>query len=147
MSGSPVVAEGVAAGLSDSAPALVAAALLLVAVALLLTFRARPVMLPLALGAGATAITLGGLSLHGWVFLRGGRGRDAAAVRAGRRVGAPAPGRGSSAARAIAAGALASAVAFAALLISPVSMARSFGALVAIGLVVSFALALTAGAA
>ena len=29
----------------------------------LLTFRARPVLLPLALGAGATAITLGGLSL------------------------------------------------------------------------------------
>ena len=49
--------------------------------------------------------------------------------------------------RQLAAGTLASALAFAALLISPVSMARSFGALVAIGLIVSFVLALTAGAA
>src|SRR5687767_980361 len=68
VSGSPVVAEGVAAGLSDSAPGLVAAAILLVALALVLTFRAWPVMLPLALGAGATAITLGGLSLLGGSF-------------------------------------------------------------------------------
>ena len=146
VSGSPVVAEGVAAGLSDSAAALVAAAILLVAVALLLTFRARPVLLPLALGAGATAITLGGVSLLGGSFSVGVAAAMPLLCALGAGWALQLQGR-LDAAPAIAAGALASAVAFAALLLSPVSMARSFGALIAIGLVVSFVLALTAGAA
>jgi hypothetical protein len=146
VSGSPVVAEGVAAGLSDSAPGLVAAAILLVALALVLTFRTRPLMLPLALGAGATGITLGGLSLLGGSFSVGvaagmpllcALGAGWALVLQGRFDAAPA----------LATGVFASAFAFAALLISPVSMARSFGALIAIGLIVSFVLAFTAGAA
>ena len=146
VSGSPVVAEGVAAGLSDSVPALVAAAILLVALALVLTFRARPVMLPLALGAGATAITLGGLSLLGGSFSVGVAAAMPLLCALGAGWALALQGR-FDAAPALAAGALASALAFATLLISPVSMARSFGALVAIGLIVSFVLALTAGAA
>jgi predicted RND superfamily exporter protein len=146
VSGSPVVAEGVAAGASDSAPALVAAAILLVALALLLTFRVHPVMLPLALGAGATAITLGGLSLLGGSFSVGVAAAMPLLCALGAGWALQLQGR-LDAAPAVAAGALASAVAFATILISPVSMARSFGALIAIGLLVSFMLALTAGAA
>jgi predicted RND superfamily exporter protein len=146
VSGSPVVAEGVAAGLSDSAPGLVAAAILLVALALVLTFRAWPVMLPLALGAGATAITLGGLSLLGGSFSVGVAAAMPLLCALGAGWALQLQGR-FDAAPELAAGTLASALAFAMLLISPVSMARSFGALVAIGLIVSFVLALTAGAA
>src|SRR5688500_9305402 len=68
VSGTPVVAEGVGSGLADAAPALLVAALLLVALALVLTIRGRPLLLPLALAAGATAITLGGVSLVGGSF-------------------------------------------------------------------------------
>ena len=147
VSGSPVVAEGVAAGLSDSAAGLVAAAILLVALALVLTFRARPVMLPLALGAGATAITLGGLSLLGGSFSVGVAAAMPLMCALGAGWALQLQGRLRCGAGESRPRTLASALAFAALLISPVSMARSFGALVAIGLVVSFVLALTAGAA
>jgi uncharacterized protein len=147
VSGSPVVAEGVAAGLSDAAPGIVGAVLLLVALALVLTFRGRPVLLPLALGAGATAITLGGVSILGGSFSVG----VAAALPLVCALGAgwalrlqsgPEP-RYDAAALAC----LASAGAFATLLLSPEPLARSFGGLVAVGIVVSFALASTAGVA
>jgi predicted RND superfamily exporter protein len=163
VSGSPVVAEGVAAGLSDAAPALAAAAAILVALALVLTYRRRRVLLPLALGAGATAITLGGVALAGGSFdsgvaaalpLAGAFGAAwALQLLAGFDVGPPAAAarRVQGAARfagpAIAVAALASAVAFATLLVSPVPAARMLGGLVAIALLVSFVLALTAGAA
>jgi predicted RND superfamily exporter protein len=153
VSGSPVVAEGVADGLSDAAPALVAAVLLLVALALVLAFRRRPVLLPLALGAGATAITLGGVSLAGGSFSPGVAGALPVLCALGaawalrlHHVLDDEP-RMRAAGPAVALAALASALAFAALLLSPVSLTRSFGAIVALGLVVSFALALTAGAA
>jgi predicted RND superfamily exporter protein len=147
VSGSPVVAEGVAAGLSDAAPGIVGAVLLLVALALVLTFRGRPVLLPLALGAGATAITLGGVSLLGGSFSVG----VAAALPLVCALGAGWAVRLQAGPQprydAVALACLASAGAFATLLLSPEPMAREFGGLAAAGIVVSFALALTAGAA
>ena len=153
VSGSPVVAEGAADGLADAAPALIVAVLVLVAVALLLTARLRPVLLPLLLGAAATAITLGGVSLVGGSFSPGVAaalpllGALAAAWALAlldplgdeTRIRAAGPG--------LALAGAVSALAFAALLLSPVSHTRSLGAVVAIGLVVAFALALTAGPA
>ena len=121
-------------------------------------------LLPLALGTGATAITLGGASLAGASFdagvaaampvlgalaagwaLRLLTGLDAEPHTAppARRVELAARSSGPT----VAAAALASAAAFGALLLSPVSMARSFGALLAIGSLVSLVLTLTAGAA
>jgi predicted RND superfamily exporter protein len=144
VSGSPVVAEGVAAGLSDAAPGIVGAVLLLVALALVLTFRGRPVLLPLALGAGATAITLGGVSLLGGSFSVGVAA--ALPVVCALSAGWALRLQSGSDGRIVLAG-LASAGAFATLLLSPEPLARSFGGLVAVGIVVSFALALTAGVA
>ena len=135
-------------GLSDSAAALVAAAILLVARRCsLLTFRARPVMLPLALGARRDGDHARRPVAAGRVVLRGGRGRDAAAVRRSAQGGRSSSRGGSMRRRQIAAGSACLGARIRTLLISPVSMARSFGALIAVGLVVSFVLALTAGAA
>ena len=128
VSGSPVVAEGVAAGLSDSAPGLVAAAILLVALALVLTFRAWPVLLPLALGAGATAITLGGLSLLGGSFSVGVAAAMPLLCGAGSRVGASAAGARSMRRRRSRPGRSPRRSRSRCSLISPVPMARSFGA-------------------
>jgi predicted RND superfamily exporter protein len=149
VSGAPVVAEGASSGLSDAAPALVVATLLLVALALVL--GGRLVVLPLALGAGAAAITLGGAAALGGAF---DAGTAAAlpllcALGAGwalRLVTAPA-GQSHNAAAAIATAALVSATTALALLLSPVSMTRSFGVLLAAGLLVALLLAITAGAA
>jgi len=146
VSGSPVVAEGVAAGLSDSAPALVIATLLLVALALALAFRRRPVLLPLAVGGGATAITLGGAAVLGGSFSIGVAAAlpllwalaAAAALELQRKPGA-APRVGLVV--------LVTAAGFAALLLSPVSMTRELGAVVALGLIISFVMAVAVRAA
>lgn len=147
VSGGPVVAEGVADGLAGAAPALAVSALLLVALGLVLTSRGRPLLLPLALGVAATAITLGAVSLAGGSFTAG----VAAAMPLVGALGAAWALRllegSAQAAVTTALGLAASSAAFATLLLSPVSMARSFGALLAAGLLVALVLTLTAGAA
>jgi predicted RND superfamily exporter protein len=144
VSGTPVVAEGAAAGLQDSAVSLIVAALVLVAVALQLTFRARPRLLPLGIGAGATAITLGAVAVLGGSFNAGVAAAMPLLGALGAGIGLYRQRSGAAVAAAVT---LLMAAAFAALLLSPVSMARELGAMVAAGLLVSFALALTVGAA
>jgi predicted RND superfamily exporter protein len=146
VSGSPVVAEGVAAGLSDAAPVLVLATLLLVAIALALAFRRRPLLLPLAVGGGATAITLGGVAILGGAFSVG----VAAALPLLWALGAVAAlevQRSPETAPRVGLLALITAAGFAALLLSPVSMTRELGAVVAVGLMVSFVMAVALRAA
>jgi hypothetical protein len=147
VSGSPVVAEGVAAGLSDAAPGIVGAMLLLVALALVLTFRGRPVLLPLALGGGAAAITLGGVAVVGGTFSVGVAAALPVLCALGAGWALQLQSGEEARYQAAALPGLASVGAFAALLLSPESLTREFGGLVTIGIVVSFALALTAGAA
>ena len=146
VSGSPVVAEGVAAGLSDAAPVLVLATLLLVAIALALAFRRRPVLLPLAAGGAATATTIGGAAVLGASFSIG----VAAALPLLWALGAAAAlevQRAPRAAPRVALVVLLTAAGFAALLLSPVSMTRELGAVVAVGLLVSLVMAVALRAA
>jgi predicted RND superfamily exporter protein len=148
VSGDPVLREDVASALSNQAASLLVVAALLVAVALAFTFRARFPLLPLLIALAVAAVTYGLARLAGasltpatvallpvlialtTVF---------AALLQGRLSGPDAP-------RLVTAGAV-TAIGLLALLVSPVPMMRSFGALAIIGVVLAFAGALTAGVA
>jgi len=65
VTGAPVVVSDVAASIGDAIRALLVVALLVMAAALMLVFRDRPRLLPLALALAAAAMTFGALSLVG----------------------------------------------------------------------------------
>jgi predicted RND superfamily exporter protein len=142
-----VVAEGVASSISGWLAVLLAATVILVGAAVALVSRAARRVVPLVLALAASAITFGimavaGISLTlasiavlpvlcglvaGYAVLLRSRGRDGVVPD-------------------VTTGAL-TAVGFFVLVLSPVPMVREFGVMVVVGLVVGFALALTAGIA
>jgi hydrophobe/amphiphile efflux-3 (HAE3) family protein len=164
VTGEPVVVNDLASQITGSILGLLIAALLVMAAVLLLVFRRRPRLLPLAIALAATGITFGLLSLIGGTLTmasiavlpiliglavdyaiqfqsrvaeeRRGDGTQAAVVRAA-AVGAPAIG----------VAALATATGFLVLLLSPVPMVQGFGLLLVVGIAVALACALTAGSA
>jgi uncharacterized protein len=159
VSGAPVVAEGVSASLSDALGGLLVAVVLVMGVTLALIFRVRRRLLPLALALAAAALTFGAMSVAGASLTIAsiallpvlvGLAIDYAIQFQSRfNEAEPGPARAESAARAggpvIATAGAATAAGFLVLLLSPVPMVRSFGGLLVVGIVLAFAVTLTAG--
>ncbi|HWD75545.1 MAG TPA: MMPL family transporter [Solirubrobacteraceae bacterium] len=177
VTGVPVVINDLASQITGSIAGLLIAALLVMAATLLVVFRARVRLLPLAIALAATGITFGLLALLGagltlasiavLPILIGlavdygiqfqARAQEArcdedAVKRDGRAPlsAAQAASVGQAvgqAAPAIGTAALATGTGFLVLLLSPVPMVRGFGMLLVVGIAVAFGCALTAGSA
>ena len=172
ITGVPVVINDLASQITGSIAGLLIAALLVMAATLLLVFRNRFRLLPLAVALAATGITFGLLALLGATLTMAsiavlpiliGLGVDygiqfqaraqEARMIAEREGGAPISATqavAQAAARsapAIATAALATGTGFLVLLLSPVPMVRGFGLLLVAGIAVAFLCALTAGPA
>jgi hydrophobe/amphiphile efflux-3 (HAE3) family protein len=159
VSGTPVVTEGVSASLSDALRVLLVAVVLVMAATLALVFRVRRRLLPLALALAAAALTFGAMWVAGASLTIAsiallpvlvGLAVDYAVQFQSRfNEAEPGPARAQSVARTsgpvIATAGAATAAGFLVLLLSPVPMVRSFGLLLVIGIVLAFAVTLTAG--
>jgi hypothetical protein len=172
ITGVPVVINDLASQITGSIAGLLIAALLVMAATLLLVFRNRFRLLPLAVALAATGITFGLLAVLGATLTMAsiavlpiliGLGvdygiqfqaraqearmlaerEDSGPISAARAVGQAA----ARSAPAIATAALATATGFLVLLLSPVPMVRGFGLLLVAGIAVAFLCALTAGSA
>jgi hydrophobe/amphiphile efflux-3 (HAE3) family protein len=172
ITGVPVVINDLAGQITGSVAGLLIAALLVMAATLLVVFRNRFRLLPLAVALAATGITFGLLAVLGATLTMAsiavlpiliGLGVDygiqfqaraqearmlaeregAGSISAARAVGQAA----ARSAPAIATAALATATGFLVLLLSPVPMVRGFGLLLVAGIAVAFLCALTAGSA
>ena len=165
VSGVPVVVDGLTDELRGEIVVLLVAALAVMALVLALVFAPPLRLLPLVIGIVASAIAFGVLALFGGTLTMAsiaglpvliGLAVDYAIQLQARfaeaRAGGSSPARAAAEAAArggpvIATACLATAAGFLVLLLSPVPMVRSFGVVLVIGIVVAFALALTAGLA
>ena len=148
VTGDPVLREAVASDLPHEAAIVLVAAVLLIAVALALVSRAALPLLPLLLGLIATAVALGIARLAGASLTPAtvallpvliGLTTAFATLLQGRAAGREAPR--------LATAGVVTAVGLVALLVAPIPMMRSFGAIAIGGVVLAFAAALTAGVA
>jgi uncharacterized protein len=167
VSGVPVVTHDLANTITGSIAGLLAAALVVMGAVLLLVFRSRLRLLPLAIALIAVGITFGATSLLGGSLTMAsiavlpiliGLAVDYA-VQFQARVQEAEDVAGSepptrllaratiAAAPTIATAALATAVGFLALLLSPVPMVRGFAELLIVGIAIALACALSAGTA
>ncbi|HEY2260920.1 MAG TPA: MMPL family transporter, partial [Solirubrobacteraceae bacterium] len=172
VTGVPVVVNDLATKITGSIAGLLIAALLVMAATLLLVFRNRFRLLPLAIALAAAGITFGLLAILGVTLTMASiavlpiliglavdygiqfqaRAQEARQVAApegreplsAQRAVAQAAGR---AAPTIATAALATATGFLVLLLSPVPMVQGFGLILVVGIAVALACALTAGSA
>jgi predicted RND superfamily exporter protein len=165
VSGVPVVVEGLAQALKGALLVLFGVAVLVMAATLLLVFRSRFRLLPLALALAAAALTFGLLGLTGGALTMAtiavlpiliGLAVDYAIqfqARFDEEIGAGAEGVEAARRAAAAAGptiaiaCLATVAGFLALQLSPIPMVRTFGLLLIVGIAIAFALSLTAGVA
>ncbi|MDW5594357.1 MMPL family transporter, partial [Conexibacter stalactiti] len=165
VSGVPVVVGDLADTVTSELGLLLGGAIAAMALVLLLVFRARLRLLPLLLALSAAGLTFGLMRLAGVELTMAsiavlpvliGLAVDYAIQfqsrveeeRAAGHGGADAVGRAARAgAPTIATAALATATGFLVLLLSPVPMVRGFGLLLVVGIALSFAVTLTAGAA
>ncbi len=157
VSGAPVVVNDLASQITRSIVVLLIVALVVMALTLLAVFRSRLRLLPLAIALAAAGITFGvcaivgasltmasiavlpiliGLAVDYAIQFQSRVGEEGSVARAA-AVGAPT----------IATAALATAVGFLVLLLSPVPMVRGFGVLLVIGIAIALVCALTAGSA
>jgi uncharacterized protein len=157
VSGAPVVIDGVSSALKDALLILFAIAVAVMAGVLLLVFRSRWPLLPLAIALAAAAITFGLLALVGGTLTMASiaalpiliglavdyaiqfqaRYDESGSIKEAARLGGPT----------IAAACLGTTVGFLALQLSPVPMVREFGLVLILGIVIAFVLALTVGMA
>jgi predicted RND superfamily exporter protein len=146
VTGVPVVLNDLAAAITGSIGGLLIAVLLVMAATLLIVFRSRLRLLPLVISLAAVAITFGILSLLGGTLTMAsiavlpiliGLAVDYAIQLQSRGAAAPT----------LAAAALASAVGFLALLLSPVPMVRGFGVLLVVGIAIALVCAVIVGSA
>ncbi len=169
VTGEPVVVTDLASSLSASILKLLIAAVLVMAAALLIVFRSRLRLLPLAIALMAAGITFGLTTVAGATLTMASIAvlpiliglavdyavqfqsrveearqteearstEDAGVVRRAAAAGAPT----------IATAALATAVGFLVLQLSPVPMVRGFGLLLVVGIAIALACALSAGSA
>jgi hydrophobe/amphiphile efflux-3 (HAE3) family protein len=160
VTGAPVVVEDLADALAASTLRLLVVALIVMAAVLALVFRQSLRLVPLLVALGAVAVLFGLMSLVGAPLTMAsiavlpvllGLGVDYAIQWQARASEDPPGGPPLRAARiaapTIATAALATAVGFLVLLLSPVPMVREFGALLVIGVALSLAFALSAGTA
>jgi hypothetical protein len=172
VTGAPVVVNDLAAEITGSIAGLLIAALLVMAATLLIVFRNRLRLVPLAIALAATGITFGLLAILGATLTmasiavlpiliglavdygiqfqaRAQEARKLAELEgreplSAERAVAQAAGR---AAPTIATAALATATGFLVLLLSPVPMVQGFGLILVVGIAAALACALTAGSA
>jgi hydrophobe/amphiphile efflux-3 (HAE3) family protein len=172
VTGAPVVVNDLAGEITGSIAGLLIAALLVMAATLLIVFRSRLRLLPLAIALAAVGITFGLLAVLGSSLTLASiavlpiliglavdygiqfqsRAQEALRIEQendGNMIPAPeAVARAAGAAvPTIAAAALATATGFLVLLLSPVPMVRGFGLLLVVGIAIALACALTAGSA
>jgi uncharacterized protein len=164
ISGVPVVVDAVTRALKDALLVLLGVALVVMALALLLVFRSRWRLLPLAIALGAAALTFGLFGLVGGSLTMAsiavlpiliGLAVDYAIQLQARYDEAIAIGAspGADAARLAASGGgptiaiacLATGAGFLALQLSPTPMVRGFGLLLVVGIAIAFALAFVGG--
>jgi hydrophobe/amphiphile efflux-3 (HAE3) family protein len=163
ITGVPILVEGITGALKEALLILFAVALVVMGIVLLLVFRSRWRLLPLAIALTAAALTFGLLDLLGgsltiasiatlpiliglvvdYAIQLQARFDEASAGGAGPLEAArSAAGR---AGRTIAIACLATAAGFLALQLSPIPMVRDFGILLIVGIALGFGLALTVG--
>jgi uncharacterized protein len=169
VTGVPVVLHDLSSEITGSIAGLLIAVLVVMAVTLLIVFRNRPKLLPLAIALAAAGITFGATSLVGGSLTMASiavlpiliglavdygiqfqsRVAEARREHPGETAGvAEAVARAAAAsAPTIATAALATATGFLVLLLSPVPMVRGFGLLLVVGIAIALACALTAGSA
>jgi uncharacterized protein len=164
ISGVPVVVDAVTRALKDALLVLLGVALVVMAVALLVVFRSRWRLLPLAIALMAAALTFGLFGLVGGSLTMASiavlpiliglavdyaiqlQARYDEAVALGANPGAEAAKLAASGGGpAIATACLATAAGFLALQLSPTPMVRSFGLLLLVGIGIAFGLAFIAG--
>jgi hydrophobe/amphiphile efflux-3 (HAE3) family protein len=163
VSGVPAVVSGLADALRSELFVLLAAAVALMAITLALILAPPLRLLPLAIALSASALTFGALALIGGSLTMAsiavlpvliGLAVDYAiqfqARFAEARASGLAPGRAATAAAGrggpvIGAACFATAAGFAALVLSPIPMVRSFGLLLVVGIAIAFAIAATGG--
>ena len=163
VSGIPAVVDGLARALRSEIFVLLAAAVVVMALTLLVVFSPPLRLLPLAVALAASGITFGLLALLGGSLTMAsiavlpvliGLSVDYAIQFQARfgeaRAGGLAPARAATAAAAgggpvIGTACLATAGGFAAFVLSPIPMVRSFGLLLVAGVAIAFAVAVTAG--
>ncbi len=163
VSGVPVVADALATSVQHAVVVLLIAVLVVMAATLALVFRARLRMLPLALALAAAALAFGAVTLVGGSLTMASvaalpvliglavdyaiqfHSRFEEGAAAGLRPEDAAPTAAAAGGPTIASAGLATAVGFLVLLLSPVPMVRGFGAVLVLGIVLAFAVALTAG--
>jgi hydrophobe/amphiphile efflux-3 (HAE3) family protein len=168
VTGVPVVVNDLAGQISGAIGGLLIAALLVMAATLLVVFRNRLRLLPLAIALAAAGITFGLLALLGTTLTMASiavlpiliglavdygiqfQARAQEARAEAQRDGSPEPSAADAVARAaaraaptIATAALATATGFLVLLLSPVPMVRGFGLLLVAGIAVALVCALT----
>lgn len=163
VSGAPIVIEGITGALKEALLILFGVAILVMGLTLLLVFRSRWRLLPLAIALAAVALVFGLLDLVGGSLTIASiatmpiliglvvdyaiqlQARYDEGVAAGAE---PLEAARSAAGRAgptIATAGLATAAGFLALQLSPIPMVRGFGLLLILGIALGFGLALTAG--
>jgi hydrophobe/amphiphile efflux-3 (HAE3) family protein len=165
VSGVPVIFDGLAQELQGEIFILLAVALAVMAITLALVFGPPLRLLPLALALGATAIAFGLLAVFGGSLTMASiavlpvliglavdyaiqfQARFAEAAREGASVARAALEAAGNGGPVIATAMLATVAGFAVLLLSPIPMVRAFGLMLVVGILVAFALALTAGLA
>ena len=166
VTGEPVVVNDLASAITGAIAKLLIAAVLAMAAVLLIVFRSRLRLLPLAIALVTVAITFGAISLTGASLTMASiavfpvliglavdyaiqfQSRTQDAREAGDHGAAKAIARAAGAgAPTIACAALATATGFLVLLLSPVPMVRGFGVQLVIGIAVALVCALTAGSA
>ncbi len=157
VTGVPVVINDLASQITGSIGVLLIAALIVMALVLLIVFRRRLRLLPLAIALVAVGITFGAMALVGASLTMAsiavlpiliGLAVDYAIQFQSRAHEEGSPVRAASVAGpTIATAALATATGFLVLLLSPVPMVRGFGLLLVIGIAIAFVCALTAGSA
>jgi hydrophobe/amphiphile efflux-3 (HAE3) family protein len=163
VTGVPVLVEGITGALKEALLILFAVAIVVMGIVLLLVFRSRWRLLPLAIALAAAALTFGLLDLFGgsltiasiatlpiliglvvdYAIQLQARFDEASADGAG-----PLEAARSAAGRAgptIATACLATAAGFLALQLSPIPMVRGFGVLLIVGISLGLVLALTVG--
>jgi len=164
ISGAPVVVDGVTRALKDALLVLLGVAIVVMAIVLMLVFRSRWRLLPLAIALGAAALTFGLFGLVGGSLTMAsiavlpiliGLAVDYAIQLQARYDEAIAVGAspGADAARFAASGGgptigiacLATAAGFLALQLSPTPMVRGFGLLLVVGIAIAFAVAFVVG--
>jgi hydrophobe/amphiphile efflux-3 (HAE3) family protein len=172
VSGVPVVTNDLAGEITDSIAGLLVVALLVMAATLLIVFRGRLRLLPLAIALAAAGITFGLLALLGAPLTMASiavlpiliglavdygiqfQARAQEASANGGRAGQESLRARDAVVRAVGAGAptiataaLATATGFLVLLLSPVPMVQGFGLLMVLGVAVALACVLSAGSA